>query len=46
MGCKCKNLTKEQLLYNLLYIVRNDNNVEESITKLIKNYFKNEDERK
>lgn len=46
MWCKCKKLTKEQLLYNLLYIVRNNDDIEKKITKLVKNYFKNEDENK
>lgn len=46
VGCKCKKLTKEQLLYNLLYIVRSNDDVEKKITKLVKNYFKNEDENK
>lgn len=47
LGCKCEHLTKEQVLYNLLYIIRNNNKeeVEEKINVFMQNNFKNEEEK-
>ena len=47
MGCKCENLTKEQVVYNLLYIIRNNEGekLEDLVCDFVKNYFKNEDEK-
>lgn len=47
MGCKCKKLTKEQVLYNLLYMIKNNEGekLENLVCSFVKNYFKNEDEK-
>ena len=47
LGCKCENLTKEQVLYNLLYIIRNNEGekLEDLVCNFVRNYFKNEDEK-
>ena len=47
LGCKCEHLTKEQVLYNLLYIIRNNEGekLENLVCDFVKNYFKNEDEK-
>ena len=47
LGCKCEHLTKEQVLYNLLYIIRNNEGekLEDLVCDFVKNYFKNEDEK-
>ena len=47
LGCKCENLTKEQVLYNILYIIRNNEGekLEDLVCDFVKKYFKNEDEK-
>ena len=47
LGCKCEYLTKEQVLYNLLYIIRNNEGekLENLVCDFVRNYFKNEDEK-
>ena len=42
-----EHLTKEQVLYNLLYIIRNNEGekLENLVCDFVKNYFKNEDEK-
>ena len=47
LGCKCDHLTKEQVLYNLLYIIRNNEGekLEDLVCDFVRNYFKNEDEK-
>ena len=48
MGCKCENLTKEQVLYNILYIIRNNEGekLEDLVCDFVRNYFKNEEKNK
>ena len=48
LGCKCEHLTKEQVLYNLLYIIRNNEGekLEDLVCDFINNYFKNEEKNK
>ena len=48
LGCRCENLTKEQVLYNILYIIRNNEGekLENLVCDFVKNYFKNEEKNK
>lgn len=44
MNCTCECLTKEQLIYNIIYVIRNSKDLkdaEESVTKFLEKYIKN-----
>lgn len=44
MNCTCEYLTKEQLLYNITYVIRNSKDLkeaEENVIKFLEKYIKN-----